>query len=466
MSVSLRPDQQADLVFLFRNPRAMLLHEPGTGKTPTVCVNQFARWSTKQIKTVWVMPKSLLGKNKRELIRFTPFVDEDVAIVDGDAKKVNRALGSGAKVFLMGPDRFRLSYGGLPRDVRAVDVDEMHMCFKGGASQRTMAFLGFASRAAEVVIMTGTLIDGRLDTAWPAIHAIEPGYYPMGYRQFLNAHAILDEYEKPVAWRGHDRIASILGKHGIRRTFESVHGEKAVVPQVEWVEMHELQRAYYDQLEATAVVELDEVMIDGTMPGVNLIRARQILEHPESFPDPRTEGATRIDLMKGEEHGKLQSLRVHLEDHQRTGKPFIIFSAFPDQQKRIAAIAAEMGLKVGLLNSDASAAKRAIVDTDFVAGRTQGIVGSAQIASVGYNWQFWGPDKAEVEHVIVASMSYSDSDFVQGYRRTVREKRRKALRLTVLLYDCEVERRLCRRLEAKSRDANKVDPTREVLNLL
>lgn len=462
----LRIDQQADLVFLFQNPRAMLLHEPGTGKTPTVCVNQFARWSTKQVRTVWVMPKALLDKNKRELMRFTPFVDSDIAIVDGDAKRVNKALGSGAKVFLVGPDRFRLSYGALPSDVRAIDVDEMHMCFKGGTSQRTLAFLHFAGRCEQVVIMTGTLIDGRLDSAWPAIHAINPGYYPLGYRQFVNNHAILDEYEKPAAWRGHERVAEILGRHGIRRTFKSIYGEDAVVPQPQWVEMHPQQQTYYDQLESSAVVELDEVMIDGTIPGVNLIRARQILEHPESFPDPRTEGATRIDLMKGEEHGKLAVLRIHFEDHLRNGKPFLVFSAFPDQQKRIAAIATEMGLKIGLLNSEASTAKRAMVNTDFVAGRTQGIVGSGQIASVGFNWQFWGPDKVEVEHVIVASLSYSDSDFIQSYRRAVREKRQGPLRLTVLLYDCEVERRLCRRLQAKSLDAHKVDPTREIIKLL
>lgn len=41
------------------------------------------------------------------------------------------------------------------------------------------------------VFATGTLIDGKLNSAYPAIRAIEPRYY-WDYKQFLRAHQLRD----------------------------------------------------------------------------------------------------------------------------------------------------------------------------------------------------------------------------------------------------------------------------------
>ena len=46
MSETLRDYQVADLAFLIGNPRGGLLHEPGGGKTPPVCVYLRHRWNS------------------------------------------------------------------------------------------------------------------------------------------------------------------------------------------------------------------------------------------------------------------------------------------------------------------------------------------------------------------------------------------------------------------------------------
>lgn len=466
MSIDLRPDQIEDLGFTIVNPKCLLMHEPGVGKTPIVVVRQWMRWSEQGARTVWVMPKSLLKKNRDEILRFTPFGEEDVAIIDGTPKKVQAALASNAKVFLVGPDRFRMLDGKLPAGVKAIDVDEFHMCFKGPTSQRTQTFLQAVRKMSDAILMSGTLVDGRLDSAWPAIHAMSGQYYPLGYRQFLAAHAILDEYDRPVAWRNHERVGKILAKHGVRRTFADVYGHQEIVTQVETVQMHARQRELYDELAEQAMVELEEVMVDGTVPGVSVIRARQIMEHPEAFPDPRGEGYNPIDLLDGALNGKLERLQIMVEDHAQRGTPFVIFAAFVAQQDRIFQLVEEAGVKVELMNSIKSARQRSQIDEQFRAGKIQAIVTSPPIAGVGFNWQFWGPKKDEVCHAIFASLTYLDTDYSQAVRRFVRAKRARPLRVSVLAYEDSIDDRMMKIIEVKSKDANKVDATREVISFV
>src|SRR6056297_1452013 len=85
---TLRPYQVDDLIFHINNPRSMNLSDPSTGKTPPVCCYMQYLWEYQDCKTAWVMPKSLMGKNKEELLRFTDFDVDEVVILDGPPKKV------------------------------------------------------------------------------------------------------------------------------------------------------------------------------------------------------------------------------------------------------------------------------------------------------------------------------------------------------------------------------------------
>jgi hypothetical protein len=69
----------------------------------------------------------------------------------------------------------------------------------------------------------------------------------------------------------------------------------------------------------------------------------------------------------------------------------------------------------------------------------------------------------ETDHVIFVSCTYKDSDFIQGYRRTVRRKRIKPLRITTMAYLASIDGKLMSILQRKSRDAHLVDPTQELL---
>ena len=54
----LRDYQIADLAYYIANPRCMNLSDPGTGKTPSVCVMQFHLWVNEQARTAWAISRT------------------------------------------------------------------------------------------------------------------------------------------------------------------------------------------------------------------------------------------------------------------------------------------------------------------------------------------------------------------------------------------------------------------------
>lgn len=443
----LRDYQLVDLSFMMTQPRTMLLHDPGGGKTPPVCVMIWFRWTQRE-RTIWTMPKSLLRKNKAELLRFTHFQPDDVAVVDGP--KWKDTLTSTAKAFLMTPDRLHRSYAEIISaypDIKMLVGDETHMYWANHEGKRVQSMYAAMKQIPFSVWMTGTLINGKLPTCFPAIHNIEPRYYG-NYETFLNHHRILDEDKKIIGWADTERVARLIGRHSIRRSFESIYGkeEKVILP--EYVDMSPAQEVAYRKFEQAGLLELDDRFLEAPNGGVAALRCRQILSHPETF-----------GIADGELTGKDERLIIHLVDHLNTGKPLIIYSSFVAEQERIVKLCQRVGLTVALMNGNVSGDQRAHNSEEFISGNVQVIVGSPQVTAVGYNW-------AHVDHVIFVSLDYRDDSFVQGYRRAVRGIRATPLRITMLYYnDAYVEFRVAEIIEGKSRLANQVDPTREVLSI-
>lgn len=461
--VSLRVDQIADLAYYIRYPKCMNLSEPGTGKTPSVVVMQYHLWISQQIGTAWVMPKRLLDKNKREILRFTHFKDEDVVILDGTRKQVDKLLASGAKVFLMSFRRWTLDWQNLPDYVKAVHIDEYHKGFKSPNSAATQAlFKSFRkNRMQHFLPMTGTLISGRLDSAYSAIHVIEPRYYA-SYESFLGQHAIKDLNGKIIGWRNHKKLAEIFGRHGIRRLFKDIHGEQEVVYHTEVVEMAPKQRDLYDKFHEEAVLELENFFVDGTQPGVSFIRARQIMEHPSNFPD-LTDPGKFLDILDGDITAKEELLEIHLEDHVNTGKPLLIFSALVPQQKAVEKLLARYGMSYGVINGGMSLKASSKVDTDFQEGLINTVLCSPACADVGFNWQFCGGQ--EVDHIIFMTTDYLDTTILQAVQRAIRQNRSTPLRVNVMEYANSIDQHILNIAYRKSVEANKVDPTRPILQL-
>ena len=64
-------------------------------------------WDELGFKSYFVMPMSLLRKNKDELLEFTNFHSSEIQIIDGEAKRRERQMrNADAKVFIMGFQRF------------------------------------------------------------------------------------------------------------------------------------------------------------------------------------------------------------------------------------------------------------------------------------------------------------------------------------------------------------------------
>jgi len=440
--------QVSDLAYYMANPKCFNLSDPGTGKTPSVCVYAYYKWSYDQEKTVWIMPKSLLQKNKNELHAFTPFKDDEVIIVDGTPKQRTKQMsGPAGKVFLMGFDAFRRNWEALlvlQPTINLALVDEWHMGYKSNTSKRTQGLYVAMRRIKSLVGMTGTLIDGRLDSVYPAIHIVQPLYYP-NYNAFLNFHAdMIDDYGTVLQWKNTKKVSKILKEISVKHTFEEIHGPESKITNVEKVPMGKEARKAYNEFHNEAMLELEDRFLDGSLPGVAVIRARQIMAHPETF------GITK------EKSGKDDRLEIHLTDAQTAGEAVIIYSVHVPEMERIRDLCLEMGLATSFINGNITGAKRLKAANDFEEQRSQVMVGSPETAAVGFNW-------GHAAHVIFATMDYKDTSFFQAYRRAMRGKRKTPLRITILQYEDSVDQRVFSIVKEKAKLANEVDPTRQQL---
>lgn len=450
--MKLRDYQYSDLQFYKSNNRCGNFSAPGTGKTAPTCVYIDFLWKSKAVKTIWAMPKSLMEKNRDELLIWSDLAPEEVVIVDGPPEKRKKLMASSAKCFIMGFDCFAKEWPFLIKlhpDIDCFVGDEWHLGFKSDGSQRTQSLYRFMYRTKYLVAMTGTIIDGRLDTAYPLIQLCAPGHYMGGHPGFLTAHAITNSFGKVVDWRNMGRVRQSLGKFSVQHSFEEVYGPEAKVIVNERVQMTSAQRMAYNRFEATALLELEKTQIDGSLPGANLIRCRQIMECPHILGAP----LDRIHTT-----GKEDRLDIHLEDHLRTSKPLIIFSAHIEQHDRIVKQCEKKGFRVGMIDGRVSATQRARIDDDFKSGKIDIVVASAATAGVGFNW-------GHVDHIIFMSLDYMDSSFVQSYRRAIRGKRENPVLITVMEYENSVDQRVFEIVQKKSELAHKTGNPTEAIQL-
>lgn len=327
-------------------------------------------------------------------------------------------------------------------DIQLFLVDELHMGYGGPESRQTESFYYVNNHCRRFIGMTGTLINGRLDSAFPAIHVIEPRYYG-SYKGFVFEHcAVMDDYGRVTVWKNQAKLAGILERHSIRRTFEEVYGKEDVVFFTEEIEVGEEVQAYYDEFHEQAMLELDDGrIIDGSMPGVALTRARQILAHPETMFDDVPEWTEKDERLK-----------VHLSGGLKT----LIFAALQPEQERIKRLCESMGLRVALINAHVSGPAREKIDEAAQRGELDVIVASGPTTAVGFNWEMF-------DLVIFASIDFMDVNILQAYRRASRGSRTKTLHVIFMRYADTIELKVYKIVTKKSQLANSVDPTRPIL---
>lgn len=450
MKVTPRPHQIADLAFYMTQRRCLNLSDPGAQKTGSAAMHTWWKWSEKGIKSAWAMPKSLLRKNRQDILDFSHFREDEVAILDGTpAQREHIMQQKEAKVLLMGFDRWADDWENILHhhpQLGHLTVDELHLGFAGHESARTQHLYDSMREVDTFLGMTGTIIKGRLSSAYPALQIIEPRLYG-SYGGFLGFHAVRDDFSRKITgWRNHEKLRQIFMNVAVRHTFEEVHGPESKVIIPELCDMSPAQRKVYDQMEEAALVELEESFLAAGSPAVAAIRCRQLMAHPETFG------------LKVGTTGKDERLKIHLGDAVQSGEPIAVFASLVPEQLRIVELAKSMGLRTGLINGSVSAARRAEIDAQFQAGLLDCVVASPATAGIGFNWN-------HLRVMVFASLDYQDDSFMQAYRRGIRGKRETPLLIYVLEYRDSIDQRIMRIIEMKSRESHLVDPTKEVFKL-
>ncbi|WP_163980821.1 hypothetical protein, partial [Raoultella ornithinolytica] len=87
----------------------------------------------------------------------------------------------------------------------------------------------------------------------------------------------------------------------------------------------------YETFRETALLELEQFFVDGTKPGVAFTRARQIMEHPNAFPDLVNPGQW-VDICPGETPGKLEEFGDDCEKLTSLARPLLAYAALKPQQ--------------------------------------------------------------------------------------------------------------------------------------
>ncbi len=465
---ALRDYQLDDLAFLMKKRRGLLLHDPGGGKTPPACL--FMYWVAKQHDGVslWSMPTHLMKKNRAELLRFSNFKPDEVVIIRGEftAKRKEKLRQSGAKVFILSFQGLVGKRSGIAEwkkydNVKCVVIDELHKAFSNPESPSSQELWRAMSVIPFFCGMTGTIIKGRLNSAYTMVQICEPRFYG-NHRDFLNQHAIKDYFGTIIGWRNHEKLSKILEQISRRKTFDEIYGAQEVVFFIEHVDLTDSQKEAYDEYKSSGMLELDKLILEGANEGVNLLRLRQILAHPEriSVPVTRDEDGRilRSEIVSLGVSSRDDRLKDHLEEHVDSGEPLLILSSLKPEQERVLRLCQEAGMTCALINSDTTQSRRSEIDLAFQAGKLQVVVGSPKTMATGFNWP-------HLNHVLFLSLDYDHDDFIQAYRRAVRGKRNRPLRVTLIQYRDTVEQLQDEILDRKSRESNAVDSTYEILNL-
>lgn len=449
MADELRVDQIGDLACYINQPKILNGSDPGTGKTPPTCVYTYHLVQERNMRVAWVQPKSILKKNRDEMLRWGHFSENDVVIVDGTPEKRKKQIHSNPKVMLMGFDRWSAEWSyfrDVYPDLKANVVDEFHLSYPTMKAKRTENWTRSVRTMDVMVAMSGTFIKGRLNSAYPAIHAVEPRFYGTE-SAFMNYHADYDIYGNLVGWKNHYKLQEIFRRIAIRHSFKDVYGDEKMIVHIEEVDMNPEQAEAYEEFEENALLELEDGYLDsGGIGGVHQLRCRQILQHPESF-----------GLCKNEVTAKDERILLHLVNHQASGERLVIFASFIKEHERLLTLCQKLGLRAACLNGNIPGSKRGELSAAFERHELDVIIATPKTAGIGLNWGF-------LNHMIFSNLDYEDDAYLQAYRRGMRGVRDTPLWISILKYrKAQVESRIMAIIERKSRDANLVDPTQTLI---
>lgn len=443
MPLELRPHQVETLKFYATNKNCLNRSEPATGKTAPSCVMAKYVNDHENGSTIFVMPKSLLIKNEEEITNWTGLK----TLIYRGQPTLTKWRGETYDVILTTADTLAKHIDHilkmLSKRIGLMIADETHLYWSSANAKRTQFILSFARKVPRNLWLTGTVIRGRLDSAYPVIQMIEPRYYG-NHASFMSQHAVKDAFTGEVlGWCNEAKINAILNIHSVNYLFRDVYGDPDFVYLPTHVEINDKHQKYYKEFEQFANIELDdESVLYATEAGVQTLRCRQILSNPEVLG------------LKIPEYGKDEWIFENLlnGDYQKV----VLFSALQGEQVRLARKAEERGFKVGLINGTVSTDKRGQIDKAFRDGDLQVIVASPATAGVGLNWH-------NCEVAAFVSIDYMDDNITQATFRFIRGKREKTIPIYLLRYKNTIEDKIYGIVQQKSELAARADSSRKPL---
>lgn len=435
----LRDYQKKDLEFALSRDRSANFSEAGTGKSPTFSMYIYMRYLIDGCKTVFIMPGGIMKKNQEDVCNWSGWDETEVVIVKGDKnKRLEIYKRDEIKCFIISADTFGKEWQILLENQPAINccvIDETHLLYISQASKRTQSLYAASRKIRFFLMNTGTPLNGRFSAVYPTLAIIEPRFY-MNYQNFLNYHAVYDQFGRIVAWSRADKLRKALQMISVRHTFKECYpNSKGYMLFYEKAEMDENLKKNYDVLKVEALLELEDQNLDCSNPCVKAMRCRQLLSCAESM---------NLEL-KCDNSGKDDLLRVHLETAKQEGSRILIFSVFQAEQERIRKICEDMGLRTGLINGSVSNQKRGEIDVAFRNHKLDVVIASPKTASIGFNFGF-------AKEVIFVSMDYQDSSFEQGIQRLDRGQRENAIPVYIIGYKSDVERKIMNIIKRKMKE--------------
>lgn len=439
MTVTLRDYQLKDLNELLKHDRFGLWHQQSCGKSFVFCMAIKIRYEVYGDKSIIICPTGLHCKTKEDVLQCTDWDSEQVAIVGGTPLKRQAIYkDDNVRCFIISADTYTKEWEMILNyqpQVNHVVIDEMTAMYKSHSSKRTQSLYKSSMKIKKFVFSTGTIVAGRYDSAYPAIALCEPRFY-MSYQNFMNCHAVYGNFNNVVGWKNPVRLAEILKRIGIRRTVNDCYPDyKEDIIMFEKCDMDANHKKAYKELETEAMLELEDEWLDAGNPMTKSIKCRRLVSAPESFNL----------ISKVEMNGKDEVLKVHFQNAIDSNEQLVVFSTFVDEQNRIANLAAEMGLSVGLINGSTPTTKRGEIDKGFRDGKIQIIVASPACCAFGFNWQ-------NAAACIFASLDYDDSTFDQARKRINRGSRPTPAKIYILTYGTKIENRIFQILSRKRKE--------------
>ena len=336
----LRPYQQSGVQWLAAHHQArrggLLADEMGLGKT----VQALALAETLPGRSLVVCPASLVWNWAQEAARFCPRLP--VVQLTGPQRHKSWEEAGDAGLFIT-------SYGLLRRDVvrlaavswNAVILDEgQHIKNPESQNARTARQLQAQSR----FVLSGTPLENALSDVWSIFHFLLPGY--LGRRQEFQ-----ERYERPLAvapstsvatrehrraWmRLHRRLSPYLLR---RRKSELLPELPPKIEQVVEVTLGPRQRKAYDQLQAAARSQLEELQQGGKNAAGRMKVLTALLRLRQCCCDMRLLGTTAGEVSGAKEaakeaqeeaeEGKLAALLEVLDEAVGGGSRVLVFSQF------------------------------------------------------------------------------------------------------------------------------------------